>query len=315
MPLVRLATFNVENLFARFKFNKTIKDSSEMLKNGWTVNDTLFEIYDETTKKITADAINSLKADILALQEIENHDTLRRFRNEYLGGKKIYPYTMLIDGNDPRRIDVAIMSKYPIKNVDSYIHLLSDNKKSALFSRDCLKAEIIIDSKKTLTLFVNHFKSMLDKSHPNEGRKYTKNKRIEQTEMVKKIVSDHFSLNVDKSAFAILGDFNDYIEKGKNADSGITALVNWNKLFNVIELLPESERWTHYYKKSKTPEYRQLDYILVSKPLTEKIKFVGVERRGLPKKADTGSDKRFKNVGNNNPKASDHAPLYCDIEF
>ena len=118
MPIVRVATFNVENLFARFKFNSDV-DPALAVKDGWDVNKTYFTVLDEVEKKITGKLIKLVGADVIALQEVENLDTLRRFRADYVGGPKAYPYTVLVDGNDPRLIDVAVMSKHPIVHVRS----------------------------------------------------------------------------------------------------------------------------------------------------------------------------------------------------
>lgn len=62
-------------------------------------------------------AIRELEADVLALQEVESVDTLKHFRAGALGGRKAYPYVAGIDGNDPRLIDVAVLSKLPITHV------------------------------------------------------------------------------------------------------------------------------------------------------------------------------------------------------
>ena len=36
-------------------------------------------------------------------------------------GRAGYPYILLIDGNDPRGIDVAIMSRHPIMDISTHI--------------------------------------------------------------------------------------------------------------------------------------------------------------------------------------------------
>ena len=93
MTAFRLATFNVENLFARFKFEGNV-DSAEAVKDGWNVNETCFDISDAAEKLITGQLIRDTKADVIALQAVENLDTLKRFRSDYLGGPSAYPYAI-----------------------------------------------------------------------------------------------------------------------------------------------------------------------------------------------------------------------------
>jgi predicted extracellular nuclease len=90
MTAVRLATFNVENLFARWRFRDDI-DPAEANVDGWSVDKTKFEEFSDTAKKITGQAVREVDADILCLQEVEGVDTLEHFRTEYLGGRATYP--------------------------------------------------------------------------------------------------------------------------------------------------------------------------------------------------------------------------------
>lgn len=133
MPKLRLGTFNCENLFARFKFNKNV-DPAKASKNGFTVNDAYFDILNENEKKLTGEVIKAHDADVLALQEVENLDVLKRFRSDWLKSLG-YSYAMLVDDNDPRHIDVAVLSRYPIVAARSHQEL--KNGKSFIFSRDC----------------------------------------------------------------------------------------------------------------------------------------------------------------------------------
>ncbi len=68
---IKIGTFNCENLFARFKFNKDV-DPEMAVQDGWDANRTHFNILNDVEKHITALAIKGTKADVLALQEVEN---------------------------------------------------------------------------------------------------------------------------------------------------------------------------------------------------------------------------------------------------
>lgn len=306
MPTVRVATFNVENLFARWKFDKDV-DPSEANKRGWTVDETLFDELSVDERALTGMAIRELDADVLALQEVENVDTLKHFRAGALGGRKAYPYVAGIDGNDPRLIDVAVLSRLPITRVRSHQHLLDpQTKTSTLFSRDCLEVDIELEGGATLTLFANHLKSMMG------GRDETRGKRERQAAAVKTIVTDRFGASPGNGAWVVLGDMNDYPETDEEGSSAIADLVEWDQLANVVTRLPEDERWTHFWSKKK--HYKQLDYLLPSKSLAEATDAKPeIMRKGTPLRAERYTGERFIGVGQDEPKASDHCPVVMEL--
>jgi exonuclease III len=85
---------------------------------------------------------------------------------------------------------------------------------------------------------------------------------------------------------------------------------------NVLERLPASEQWTHWYKGGRRNERaRQLDYLLVGRQLDERAgrPAPAVYRKGLPRRAAEYQGERIPEVGEDDPKASDHCPLYVDI--
>lgn len=313
-----MGTFNCENLFARYKFRSNI-DPDDALIDGWTINQEKFDIYDEASKSLTGLAIRDAKADVFALQEVENLDTLRKFRTDYLGGRKKYPNLLVIDGNDPRRIDVGVMSKFPIKGIETHVNEYDVPNRRWVFSRDCLECQIDAPENKKLTLFVNHLKSMFDRGDVCNGRKNTHEKRKAQAERVMEIVKNR--VDVDNDDFVILGDLNDYLETDGQGSSAISELVEWSKVENVIKHLPVDEQWTQYFKGSSScgidEAYNQLDYILISKSLTQKNPNPGVEiiRKGLPLRAEKYTGERFGTVGWNKPKSSDHCPMVVELKL
>jgi endonuclease/exonuclease/phosphatase family metal-dependent hydrolase len=310
MAKLRLATFNCENLFARFKFNKNI-DPAKVSKNGFTINDAHFDILKDAEKRLTAEGIVAVDADIIALQEVENLDVLKRFRNDRLANEK-YVYAMLIDGNDPRKIDVAVLTRYPITRARSNQDLRKGN--ALIFSRDCLEVDMEVDGK-PLTLFVNHLKSMFDKNDARNGRKNTRAKRLLQSKTVLDIVKRRFGDTPGRSPWVILGDFNDYLDSDQGTTTGIADLVTWDQVENVMDRLPEAERWTHFFDGAPVGDepYRQLDYLLLSTCLaTATGAQPTIERRGLTTNATKVTEKRFKGV-TAKIAASDHCPVAIDI--
>ncbi|WP_030338122.1 endonuclease/exonuclease/phosphatase family protein [Streptomyces sp. NRRL S-1022] len=314
MTTLRLATFNVENLFARWRFADGL-DPATANSRGWIVDQTRFEELGMDDKALTGAAVREIAADVLCLEEVENVDTLKYFRAQALGGRAQYPYVAGVDGNDPRLIDVAVLSKLPITRIRSHQHLMDPaSPTEPLFSRDCLEVDIEVGQETgpggttSVTLFVNHFKSMLG------GRSQTRGKRERQARQVLDIVTDRFGHQAPGDhPFVVLGDLNDYLEADGDGGSGIGRLVTWDQVENVTARLPEDEQWTHYWDGGD--EYRQLDYLLPSASLARAAPDTLPEifRKGMPLRAVKYTGPRFPGVGPDKPKASDHCPVVFDL--
>jgi endonuclease/exonuclease/phosphatase family metal-dependent hydrolase len=110
-------------------------------------------------RKLIADRIKRMNLDVLAVQEVEDIDTLRQFNRDDLAG--LYPHTVLIEGNDPRLIDIGLLSKLPLGAVTSWQHIPDPLDGNPLFSRDLLQVDVLNTSRKErlFTIFNNHLKS------------------------------------------------------------------------------------------------------------------------------------------------------------
>jgi endonuclease/exonuclease/phosphatase family metal-dependent hydrolase len=301
MKEITIATFNCENLFLRFKFGEGISRAKidNAIKNGFIRDKKLFTIIWEPERSLTASAIKDTGADIIGLQEVESMDTLKSFQSRFI---KKYPYQYLVDGNDPRYIDVAVLSKYEAKLMRT--HQFDKKGNSKIFSRDCFEIEYDFGGT-PLTLFVNHFKSMLD------GRAATMNRRKVQSERVVEIIKDKFGNNPAKENFVVLGDLNDYMPS-----AGLQPLLGQPWLENVVRtrIHNANEQWTHWYDRENSVS--QLDYILLSKRISDNSSAVPkIIRKGLPKKATAYTGTRYSGVGNTRPSASDHCPVSIKIKI
>ena len=124
------------------------------------------------------------------------------------------------------------------------------------------------------------------------------------------LIDQRFSASDYDGNFIVCGDLNDYVDP----DTSLRTLIDHPHLVNVIDRCHEEERWTHYWKGGD--EYRQLDYLFLSKALAEANPALPeVMRKGLPHRATRYSGPRFDGVGNDTPKASDHAPLVMNINL
>ena len=105
---IRLATYNIENLF---------DDIDDPALSG--DNEDIDDTKPEHECRAVARAIRRLDADILCLQEIENRDALLAFRDTYLDGMG-YDHVVSIDAGDERGIEQAVLSRFPLTNARNW---------------------------------------------------------------------------------------------------------------------------------------------------------------------------------------------------
>jgi predicted extracellular nuclease len=202
--LVKVGTFNLNNLFSRFNFSGAI---SEIKKNTGAMT-VRYEFSDAANYRIRtfkgklvkakdpddtitiAGRIQTMDADVLAVQEVENIDILKAFNREHLTG--IYKHQVLIEGNDPRLIDVGVLSKLPIGAVTSFQTAVHPDKPgNTVFGRDLLEVEILNPSRsrRLFTVYNNHLKSHFgDEDNGGQGKIDNDTRRRRQAETIQRIV-------------------------------------------------------------------------------------------------------------------------------
>jgi endonuclease/exonuclease/phosphatase family metal-dependent hydrolase len=260
--------------------------------------------FSDTTRLNTAKVLKALKADVQCLVEVESRDTINSFSTDLLNTLK-FGYNILIDGNDPRGIDVGLLSKFPIKNLRTNIFAKEKPaSKSFIFSRDCLEVELEIAAGKSLFLLCNHFKS----KGFSASQATSDARRKLQANAVKDILKNRYNLKTDM--VVVLGDFNDTPDSKPLKD--LLAVPN---LFDVLQLKfgnDADKRYTYFFKQKI-----QIDFILVSKPLKDIFKDAGVERRGMFEldNLSGGIEKRFDTVTAASNAASDHAAVWADFDI
>lgn len=134
MPTLRLMTFNVENMLVRFDFRDWEKerlatlldvdselDKANLIRTHWNV-------INEENRVFTALTIREADPEVVCLQEVENMWSLKSFHDRYLRrvSGRDYRYKILIDGNDPRGINVALISRYMINSSTTHQHIYKD---------------------------------------------------------------------------------------------------------------------------------------------------------------------------------------------
>jgi endonuclease/exonuclease/phosphatase family metal-dependent hydrolase len=327
MPTLRLMTFNVENLLTRFNFREFERDSLATLLDIENEADranlirTHFNVINAEVRQFTALAIREAMPEVICLQEVEELRALRAFHDRYLRPltRMNYRHSVLIEGNDPRGIDVAVLSRFRLPAFASFQHVRFSDLDLAppqgssagerIFRRDCLQVTVRKDNRE-LTLFVCHFKSMAG------GRARTKATRLAEATAVRRIIERHFP-NPAAADWVIAGDLNDYVETDgvTDADHGLGPLLGDGFAVNIVRdrIADPMDRWTHFFASEQS--YHQLDYILLSPALAARNRDAAVRiiRHGQPFQAERYAGARFPRVGWETPKASDHCPVVIDL--
>lgn len=315
---IKITTFNVENLFNRYAFLDTPWDERDYEKFVQAIGlvsiasrkgDLVPYAITEIQRNNTANVILDASPDILAVQEVENLYTLRIFNDTYLDN--YFDKMLLIDGNDPRGIDVGIMVKRGFKgeivnirtHVDDGVTDRSTARdfgylvKGGIFSRDCLEIDIKINNK-LLTFLVNHFKAQDRKPSSIERRK-------KQADKVSKLAT---KATKEGKYPIVLGDLNIDPKKPQTpGDDSLDPLLKSNLLKDHFP----KDTWTHYYSPEK--KVSRLDYILTHKDLN--VIETEVIYKGLTTKCKQYKGERYPTVGQEHTEASDHCPTSVHIKL
>ena len=300
---ITLATFNVNNLFLRYRFmdaypgsppgKKPPPDLRPLVDDPATsaakkkkepqsgflpmYNSGMFTVFHEDQRKLEALAFGKPDfPDVVCVQEVESMLALREFNQRYLG--KHYDYTLVIDGRDLRQIDVGVLSTRKILDVRT--HVDDQDQSGLIFRRDLLEVVIELPGHRHLTVFVAHLKSKftgINVADPAKESAKGDVQRLREAKATAAIIRRRFpGSRFNRELFALCGDFND--EPGS---APVRPVVKQLGLENVIDRLPRRERWTHWW--SGRNQASQFDYLLLSPALAKLTsdELPRVERRGI----------------------------------
>lgn len=320
---VTVGTFNLNNLFSRYNFDgeiDAIKDEDTEVDSELKYEfgeDSVYKIRsykgklvkgkDEIGTVQVAKRILDMDLDVLAVQEVEDIDTLREFNRNRLNG--LYPHCILIEGNDPRLIDLGILSKLPLGPITSWQQAVHPDVPGAkIFGRDLLQVEVLDSTGERLlfTLFNNHLKSNYVPWNEDQeaGKIKNRKRRTKQSEVIADIVQR--SMRSD-SLFLIVGDMNDTPESDclqPFVADGELPLINGledpeeTRPAKHDDPPPPSKAWTHRFKKGGPAQYELYDQIWLSPKLVER-------------QVGAWIDRRTKHSGD----GSDHDPAWVVLEF
>lgn len=262
--IVKIATYNVENLFDLKKTGYEYKEYIPYSKSRW--NQKNYKIKLNNIAKV----IKDINADIIALQEIESLQALKDLRYT-LKQKGLYYKYFKIANAKSTTVKVSILSKYPFSSRELRVS-------TSYRYRNILEAKFNINNTK-LYMFINHWKS---KSGPESMR----------IKSAKKLIQRINNIGYDKNII-ILGDFNsDYEEYKKflrkrklNDTNGITGInhilrtidntkdasslkLAQDQFYNLWYDTKEKERYSYIFRGKK----EALDNIIISKSLIKHYK-------------------------------------------
>jgi endonuclease/exonuclease/phosphatase family metal-dependent hydrolase len=265
---------------------------------------------DKADRRLTARLIAEADADVVALQEVFDQETLDHFHDQYLltEGVRPYPRRICLPGNDGRGLDVALMSRVPVERAESHTALMPadlglddvpGHPDQPIFRRDCLEVEIA-----DLTLFVCHFKA----PHPDAEAAWPV-RRLEAL-AVRRLIERRFPAP-ERGLWVILGDLNEP-DAASARETAIAPLLG-DFSCDLFKRLEASERWSYYEPMSA--RYSQPDAFLASPALAAVFPDARpkILRAGLGTEVARYTGRRLSGVGRHRPHASDHAAVVVEL--
>jgi endonuclease/exonuclease/phosphatase family metal-dependent hydrolase len=233
-----VASWNARNLFNDVKDSPEL--SPETIDNDWPMR-----------RGLVGSVLRSIDADVVVLQEVENRNVLDALDAEELGGR--YPHRALVDANDPRGVDVAVLSKIVLLDVvthkDDLFAKIGTTAPKHRYARDCLEVHLSHNGRRVVLLGV-HFKAKED-DDPD--------KRLAEAQHTRAIADAVTTASPD-TLVLVLGDFNDTPGSPPLAAvAGSTPAV----YTDAADSIAAADRWTYKYFGKK----ELVDHMMASSAL------------------------------------------------
>jgi endonuclease/exonuclease/phosphatase family metal-dependent hydrolase len=257
---VRIATWNVHDLF----------DAEDRRAPPGELDEVPAPDEVEGKLRRVAAVLARLDADLVLLQEVENLPLA-----EGLATRSGYSEARLVDGVDPRGIDVALLSRAPVERYASHAGETGGDGRP-LWSRDCVEARVATGLG-PLRLVGGHLVSRL--TDPDGDR------RREQAARTREI-ADGLLREEPDALLLVGGDLNDV-----PASAALEPLLGDGEWVDALELFGEEETWTWEGASGGA----RFDYLLL--PRADAWRVVGAE-------VVDGEDVA---------EASDHRPVVVDL--
>lgn len=250
MNTIRFASYNVLNLYDNIH-DPGKKDEGTRPKP-------------ESEIEAVGSVLRNSHADVVALQEVEKIETLEHLRGTYLAD--VYPYSVLVEGNDERGSDVALLSKYPIKNVVSHKDHVFKGKftgEDMKFRRDLLRADIDLPNGPPVRVYAVHFKSKLGGEPADRVRA---SEASEASRLVREESADFPGHNV-----VVMGDANDSPESS-TGQALVAESEGWG-LKDAMATAGKVDEPTFSTREEDRKKWgaKRIDYILGTPEMNERL--------------------------------------------
>lgn len=227
---LRLTNWNVKNFFDDRVDNPTVGPpcASEAPPDLLCEDVPSSEAYQAKVSAL-AGVLAPLDPDVIVLPETESWVGASALAAR-LGGRS---HVVVSEGNDPRGIEIAVISRWPLDRVVSHAAESFDGAgRSYRFARDCLEVHLTLNGRHLVLLGV-HFKASDDAA--------SRAKRVAEATQVRSIAAS--LMRADPSvAIVVLGDFN-----ATPASEPIAVLLGAEptRFYSAAELVPEAARTSY----------------------------------------------------------------------
>ena len=234
-----VVTWNVENLFdtVRDRYTFGLQDTDDVLAAG------------ELAQKLNgiANVLRPLNADVIAFQEVEKEGLLVRLAEDYLGDMG-YTVQRVIDAEDPRGIDVGVLSKLPVTMFGSHVGEFFEGPGGRYtFARDALEV-FVAPGGNELAIMILHLRSK-NRDDPD--------KRLAEALQARAIIDRRLDMGLPHAL--IVGDFND-----TPGSPPLDAILGDGRFHDFTTSVPMADRWTVDFGGEQ-----QVDYVVGTQSLKD----------------------------------------------
>lgn len=249
----------------------------------------------EESRAMVQESLLTLRADVLAVQEIGSVGALLKLRDDLKLQGLDYPHWELVTGFDTN-IHVAVLSRFPFVTRQPHTNegFLLYGRRFRV-SRGFAEVEVRVHERYRFSLITAHLKSRRESASADQAEL-----REQEAMRLRRIIEARLQARPEAN-LVVLGDFNDHpdsgpirmiLARGKRNALFDTRPAEWDEgALSDQNAQTRSRRvtWTYFYAKEDV--YSRIDYILVSRGMAREWDPTGTYVLRMPNWG-VGSDHR-----------------------